>query len=97
MLAILNSKLTFYLFRQILPKLRGDFYEPSYVYFKDFPIVDADEKEKIKIELIVDKILSAKKENPKADTTDWEKEIDELVYVLYRLTEEEKKMVEGNI
>jgi adenine-specific DNA-methyltransferase len=95
LLAILNSKLTFYLFKQILPKLRGDFYEPSYVYFKDFPIVDASEKQKMEFELVVDKILSAKKENPKADTTAWEKEIDELVYALYGLTEEEKKMVEG--
>jgi type I restriction-modification system DNA methylase subunit len=38
LLAILNSKVTFFLFRKLLPKLRGDFYEPSYVYFKDFPI-----------------------------------------------------------
>jgi hypothetical protein len=37
-LGILNSQLVFFLFKHILPKLRGDFYEPSYVYFKDFPI-----------------------------------------------------------
>ena len=28
----------FFIFRSFLPKLRGDFYEPSYVYFKMFPI-----------------------------------------------------------
>jgi hypothetical protein len=38
LLGILNSKVTFYLYRKLLPKLRGDFYEPSYVFFKDFPI-----------------------------------------------------------
>jgi hypothetical protein len=38
LLGILNSKVTFFLFQSILPKLRGGFYEPSYVYFKDFPI-----------------------------------------------------------
>jgi hypothetical protein len=38
LLGVLNSSVTFFLFRQLLPKLRGDFYEPSYVYFKDFPI-----------------------------------------------------------
>jgi hypothetical protein len=32
----------FFLFRTILPKLRGDFYEPSYVFFKDFPIRTID-------------------------------------------------------
>lgn len=42
LLGILNSKLTFFLFQVILPKLRGDFYEPSYVYFKEFPIHTID-------------------------------------------------------
>ena len=36
---------------------------------------------------LVDKILEAKKENPKADTSHWEAEIDQLVYKLYDLTE----------
>ena len=34
---------------------------------------------------LVDKILAAKKENPQADTSAWEKEIDALVYALYFL------------
>jgi len=38
LLGILNSSVTFFLFRFILPKLRGDFYEPRYVYLKNFPI-----------------------------------------------------------
>jgi len=38
LLGILNSKVTFFLFKAFLPKLRGDFYEPSYIYFKNFPI-----------------------------------------------------------
>ena len=38
LLGILNSKLNFYLFEQYLPKLRGGFYEPSYIFFKTFPI-----------------------------------------------------------
>jgi hypothetical protein len=37
---VLNSSVTFFLFRQILPKLRGDFYEPSYVFFQEFPIAE---------------------------------------------------------
>jgi len=47
------------------------------------------------IEALVDKILAAKKQNPQADTSDWEKEIDRLVYRLYELTEEEVKIIEG--
>ena len=38
LLGVLNSSLTYFLFREILPKLRGGFYEPSYVYFSKFPI-----------------------------------------------------------
>ncbi|KAF5431666.1 Type II restriction/modification system, DNA methylase subunit YeeA [Candidatus Methanophagaceae archaeon] len=42
LLGILNSSLTFFLFISILPLLRGDFYEPSYVYVKEFPIRTID-------------------------------------------------------
>jgi hypothetical protein len=46
------------------------------------------------IELLVDKILAAKKGNPQADTGEWEREIDRLVYRLYDLTEEEIRIIE---
>jgi hypothetical protein len=42
LLGILNSCLSFFLFRSMLPKLRGGFYEPSYVYFKNFSIYKID-------------------------------------------------------
>lgn len=38
LLGILNSSLDYFLFRNILPKLRGNFFEPSYVFFRNFPI-----------------------------------------------------------
>jgi hypothetical protein len=47
------------------------------------------------IESLVDQILDAKKKNHAADTIEWEKEIDQLVYKLYELTDEEIKIVEG--
>jgi hypothetical protein len=43
----------------------------------------------------VDKILAAKKQNPNANTFSLEKQIDEMVYKLYELTEEEVRIVEG--
>jgi hypothetical protein len=39
--------------------------------------------------------LSAKKSNSQADTNQLEKEINNLVYSLYELTEEEVKIIEG--
>ncbi|EDN66865.1 Tgh124 [Beggiatoa sp. PS] len=43
----------------------------------------------------VNQILAAKKHNQKADTSKLEAEIDQLVYKLYGLTEEEIRIVEG--
>ena len=44
---------------------------------------------------IVEKILSAKKANPQADTSVLEREIDQKVYELYGLSPEEIEVVEG--
>lgn len=44
----------------------------------------------------VDQILTLKKENPAADTSTLEREIDEMVYPLYGLTEEEIEIVENS-
>lgn len=45
---------------------------------------------------LVDQILAAKKANPQADTTDLEKQIDQLVYILYNLTPAEIETIEKN-
>jgi type I restriction-modification system DNA methylase subunit len=74
LLGILNSTLCFFLFRNILPKLRGDFYEPSYVYFKDFPIRVinfADPAEKAmhdSMVTLVERMLALHKNLPSAKT-----------------------------
>ncbi|MFZ2969549.1 MAG: hypothetical protein WA063_00210 [Minisyncoccia bacterium] len=46
---------------------------------------------------LVDQILKKKKDNPNADTGELEREIDEMVYELYGLTEEEIGIVEGKM
>jgi hypothetical protein len=45
------------------------------------------------IALIVDQILSTKKTDPNADTSSLENEIDQLVYELYGLTEDEINII----
>jgi len=45
---------------------------------------------------LVDQILSSKKQNPDADTSNLEHQIDQLAYKLYDLTEEEIKIIEGD-
>ncbi len=48
------------------------------------------------MEELVDKILSIKKQDPKADTSDLERDIDKLVYKLYGLTEDEIRIIENS-
>jgi very-short-patch-repair endonuclease len=112
LLGVLNSKVTFFLYRKLLPKLRGDFYEPSYVFFKDFPIRSIDPTNPADLEChnlmvtLVFRMLTQQKQLAAAKTpaektflqrqieaTD--QEIDQLVYRLYDLTEDEIRIVEG--
>ena len=44
---------------------------------------------------LVDKILAAKQVDSKTDTSEWERQIDKLVYDLYGLDEIERKLIEG--
>jgi hypothetical protein len=93
LIGVLNSNLSMFLFKSILPKLRGDFYEPSYMYFKDFPIL---KDESGAIDKFVDQILELKKIDGNADTSKLENQIDQFVYEMYGLSEEEIGIVEGD-
>jgi hypothetical protein len=44
---------------------------------------------------LVDRLLAAKQRDAEADTSAWEREIDQLVYALYGLTPEEKALVQA--
>lgn len=76
----------------------------SFERIKIPPITPTNEPIVRQIEALVDKILAAKKlrtvrannHSPQADTTEWEKEIDKLVYSLYELNEEEIRIIENH-
>ena len=97
LLGILNSSVIMWLFTQLLAKLQNDFYEPSAVFMKKFPIPPARTDECEALESLVDKILAAKQADPRADVTDLEREIDDRVYRLYGLTPEEIRIVEQSL
>ncbi len=86
---ILNSKVVNYWYphKYKMPTIGG--YELSSI-----PIPEASKEQQQPIIALVDKILVAKKENPQADTSEWEKEIDRLVYELYGLTYDEVLVVD---
>jgi hypothetical protein len=62
----------------------------------EIPIPHCSSENKLLVTKIVDKILTAKKSDPSADTTALEAEIEHLVYKLYYLTPEEIAIVEGS-
>ncbi|MBP6871482.1 MAG: N-6 DNA methylase [Bacteroidales bacterium] len=112
LLGILNSNLVYYLFEKYLPKLRGGFYEPSYIFLKNFPIkeIDLDNNDekfsRNEIIKLVDQLLKLNEEiketklqtqidQIKSKINYCESRINEIVYQLYGLTEEEIRIVEG--
>ena len=94
LLAIMNSKLGEYWFN-VNGKKRGVGVDIGVKVFRQFPIKEAEINIQQPIINIVNEILSLKEKKPKADTTALEKEIDQMVYELYGLTEEEIAIIEN--
>ena len=90
-LGILNSKLLNFIFSKFSTNSNVNGYEVDNLPHPK----NADKTNKEPIEKLADRILAAKRANPQADTSEWEGEIDQLVYELYGLTEEEIKIVGG--
>ena len=93
LLAIMNSRYA----SVLLTNLRGDDYHIYPEHIRNIPIPFASKEQQKPIIDLVDKILVTKKADNTADTSAMEAEIDRLVYSLYGLTEEEIKIVEGEM
>ena len=102
-LGLLNSTLFNYLYAHIAQEREGRaFAQVKTTYIKRLPIKICNVAKQKSIIDLVDKILSLTQsedylENPQkqAKVKEYEREIDQLVYKLYELTEEEIKIVEG--
>jgi hypothetical protein len=96
---LLNSRFATFLHFNSSPKAtKGAFPKILIEDLKNFPIpavTSLNEPLITVIENVVEKILVEKKIDPKTDTSASENEIDQLVYKLYGLTEEEIRIVAG--
>lgn len=92
LLAVLNSKVTAFVIQSTFPVKAGGYFSISSTFIDKLPIVQADANEQRAIIDVVDKILEAKLN--RIDVVSLESEIDQMVYKLYDLTEEEIKIVE---
>ena len=94
LIGILNSKLTVFWFNTAFLNIDSIFPHIQKNQLEAIPIVQADRTTHKNITSLVDKILAAKNTTPQADTSEWENDIDRLVYQLYGLNEEEIWIVE---
>ena len=103
-LGILNSKVVQFFIQQICPSVRGGYYRYKTNYISQIPIPIISEN--VTLSSLVDQMLQTQKDarnaKSEADKNLYEqkismidKKIDELVYKLYGLTEDEIKIVEG--
>ncbi|MFN4235451.1 MAG: Eco57I restriction-modification methylase domain-containing protein [Bacteroidia bacterium] len=98
LLAILNSKLaTFYHFNSSPKATKGAFPKILVYDVNNFPLPKQIDSNIQKIlETLVEQILAKKAQEHSADTTELENQIDQLVYQLYELTEEEIAIIENS-
>ena len=93
-LGLFNSTLFKFYYRKTNSQGGDIFPQVRISSVENLPIKLADIKTQEKFETLVDQILSEKSQNPSADTTLLESQIDKLVYQLYDLSEEEIAIVE---
>ena len=94
LLGLLNSKLLYYwLYNK--GKRKGEMLELYIRPLSEIPIKSVSPVKQRPIIGLVERILAAKQRNAEADVRTLEREIDQLVYVLYGLTAEEIKIVEN--
>ena len=91
----MNSKLaTFYHFNHSPKATKGAFPKILVQDIKDFPLPIMSEETITILDRLVDRILQAKEQSLSANTTDWENQIDKLVYRLYGLSYDEVLIID---
>ena len=92
LLGIMNSRITRYWVSQSAAERQGGFLEFKPMYIS--PIAIPDQPENEGISALVSQILTVKRDDPNADVSELENEIDQTVYSLYDLTPAEVAIVE---
>lgn len=98
LLWLLNSKVLNYRYKKKFATTNIAWWYLSFngIYLEQIPIKFSTPAMENTIVYLVDKILSTKKEDPTADTNKLEKEIDQIAYKLYGLTNEEIDVIEDS-
>jgi len=102
LLAVLNSKLIEWFYKETTVPKAGGFFIYKVMYLKNIPLKEISVDDQKPFIDLVDKILAITKDDDylensakQANVHEYEYQIDQMVYKLYDLTEEEIKIVEG--
>ena len=97
LVGLLSSTLMTYAYKQYCSGtvLGNKGYQYNKHALEKLPLVKIPAAEQQFFITLVDQILDAKNTDPDADVSELEKEIDQIVYLLYDLTREEIAIVEG--
>jgi tRNA1(Val) A37 N6-methylase TrmN6 len=94
-IALLNSKLMGYYFVNKFSERDNVFPKAKIGQCRLLPIRKCEKEKQSPFIELIKQLIEIKSKEITSDTTDLEKEIDQLVYKLYDLTEEEIKIIEG--
>jgi hypothetical protein len=107
LLALLNSKLVHYYFSKISSSIRGGYLRFKRQYLETIPIVEAEEFKRIIIQYVemmlhlhkdLDNIkLATQKDQLASKISHYDKKLDDLVYQLYGLMDEEIRIMEESV
>ncbi|MBI2047108.1 restriction endonuclease subunit R, partial [Candidatus Pacearchaeota archaeon] len=109
LLGVLNSKLMEFFNRNIGTSLQGGYYSYDPKIIERYPLINVDKKSQQKIISLVNQMLELQREYHDSKVSGGEKErleqqiknvdyeIDEEVYKLYGITEEEQKIIEESL
>jgi hypothetical protein len=98
LVAIFNSALFKFAFKERFPELLGDTREVRKVFFEKIPIKKPESSKQEKVfESLVDKILKKKNGNADVNTSDLERQIDLEVYHLYNLSFTEVQLIDNSV
>lgn len=96
-LALINSKLFDFIYWTINPEKGEALAEVKAMHLGQLPIMLADNRTQEQIETLVNEILAKKVKDHSADTIILENQIDQLVYELYGLSDEEIELIEKSV
>lgn len=95
LLGILNSALVEFFYTQISSTIRGDYLRFIATYMKQVPIPSITSTQRNAIKSLVCRLLDAEGEGP--NIAEWERQLDELVYEVYELTDAEIALIEETL